>query len=223
MGRTISMHDARYDFLLQRSQVIIPTIYMYFDQLLAYSEIHPYDTAKVSHAIPLPITIDDKDSFRSCVGRRIVIFHGIIRPVAKGTPFIKDAMDRIQEEFPDQVECVCVGGLPYDEYVKLFDRVDILIDQTYCNGWGMNAAIGAMKGKCVLTSCGPENGENMGIPDIPFVQIGPDSDRIYEILKELVENPDRIDAIKVASRRFVENHCNSKLIATRYLDALHIQ
>ena len=119
---------------------------------------------------------------------------------------------------PDRVECVCEGGIPYDEYVKLFDRVDILVDQTYGNGWGMNALIGAMKGKCVLAPCGLENSANMGIPDIPFVQIGPDSELIYQTLRDLVLNPDKIDSIKVSSRNFVEKYCNSDIIARRYID-----
>ncbi len=220
IGRKISLHDTRYDYLLKHSHIIIPTIFMYYDQLIAYNEIHPYDTSKVTKPIPLPITIEKEEPQRTCVGRKIVIFHGIIRPIAKGTPFIKEAMERIERELPDKVECVCVGGLPYDEYLKVFNRVDILIDQTYGNGWGMNAAIGAMKGKCVLAPCGPENEEIMGIPNIPFVRIGPDSEMIYQRLKDLVLNPPKIDAIKEDSRRFAEEYCDCKLIAKRYLEAL---
>ena len=220
MGRKLSLHDKRYDFLLKYSHIIIPTIFMYYDQLIAYDEIHPYDTSKVSKPIPLPITIEKEEPQKTCVGRKIVIFHGIIRPIAKGTPFIKEAMERIERELPDKVECVCVGGLPYDEYLKVFNRVDILIDQTYGNGWGMNAAIGAMKGKCVLAPCGSENGEIMGIPNIPFVQIGPDSEMIYQRLKDLVLNPEKIDAIKEDSRRFAEEYCDCRIIAGRYLKVL---
>lgn len=218
----ISLDDSRYHFLLDNSTVIIPTAYSYYDCLVAFKKKYYYDISKLHNCIPLPITVDKNYSTHPCIDRKIVVFHGIIRPIEKGTPLIQVAMDRLQSDFPDKVECVCVGGLPYNEYVELFDRVDILVDQTYNNGWGMNAIIGAMKGKCVLAPCGPENSENMGIPNIPFVRILPDSDQIYEVLRELILDPQRIDSIKKASRLFVEQYCECKLIAQRYLSVVNL-
>ena len=222
LGQKALLKERRYTYLLRKSDAIIPTSYCYYEQLMAYAEVCSFDFNKITRAIPLPITINKDAVIDSCEGRKIVVFHGVIRPKAKGTPFIEAAMERLQEEFPDKVLCVCRGGIPYDEYVKLFDRVDILIDQTYLNGWGMNAIIGAMKGKCVLTSCGPENGENMGIENIPFVRITPDVEQIYETLKELVENPKRIESLKKQSRKFAEEYCDSRIIAKRYLNTVQV-
>lgn len=219
MGYNIPMKDERFDFLLRNAHVVVPTIYSYYYSVKLYCEKFGYSADKIYHAIPLPMTLDSYE-IHTCINRKIVIFHGVIRPVSKGTPIIKAAMNRIQHDFPDRVECVCKGGLPYDEYVKLFDSVDILIEQTYHNGWGMNAAIGAMKGKCVLAPCGPENEENMGIEYIPFVRIGPDCEQIYQALKELILNPERIDQIKSESRRFVENHCECSIVAKDYLKSV---
>ena len=215
--------DRRYTYLLRNSHIIIPTTFHYYEQLEAYSSFLHYDISKLHRAIPLPMTIDNEVTIHPIKDRKIVIFHGIIRPLEKGTPFIKEAMDRLQGEMPDKVECICKGGLPYDEYVKIFDRVDILVDQTYCNGWGINAEIAAMKGKCVLVSCGPQNSENMDIPNIPFVQIGPDSNQIYQTLLRLVLNPKRIDELKEQSRRFIEDHCDCKKVAQRYIDAVKLK
>ena len=219
---TNKIEESRYTFLLNYSDAIIPTCYTYYDDLLAYNEVHKYTVGKVKKAIPLPITIEDNCLVNSCKGRKIVIFHGVNRPLEKGTPFIEEAMNRIAMEFPDRVDCFCRGGMPYDEYVKLFDKVDILIDQTYGNGWGMNAIMGAMKGKCVLAPCGSENSENMNIPDIPFVQIGPDSDQIYQRIKELVLQPAKIDLIKKESREFAVKHCECSQIAKRYLETVEL-
>lgn len=219
----IPLKDKRYDFLIKNSSVIIPTIYEYFYAIKQYCQIRGFVNANIINSIPLPISLDSTYSIIPCANRKIVIFHGIIRPVAKGTPFIKEAMDQIQKDYPEKVECVCVGGLPYDEYVKLFERVDILIDQTYCNGWGVNAAIGAMKGKCVLTSCGKENKENMGIPSIPYVQIGPNSSQIYQVLEDLIIHPEKIDIIKKESREFTEKYCSCEIIARKYLHAVNTQ
>ena len=215
--REVRIFDIRYNFLLKYSDVIIPTSYCYYDDLLKYNNYYSYNLNKVHRCIPLPITIDDECDSISCVGRKIVVFHGIIRPLDKGTSFIVEAMNRLQRDLPNVVECISEGGLPYDEYVKIFNRIDILVDQTYGNGWGMNAIIGAMKGKCVLAPCGPENSENMGIDEIPFVRIGPDSEQIYKTLKDLVLNPEKINEIKLASRIFAEKNCECSYIARRYL------
>lgn len=212
--------DDRYSYLITHADAIIPTGYSYYSAISKYSNDKGFGKAQIKNAIPLPIKIEDNYNYLTCEGRKIVIFHGIIRPEAKGTPFIKAAMERLQEEMPDKVECVCRGNMPYDEYVKLFDGLDILIDQTYGNAWGMNAEIGASKAKCVLTGCGCENEINMGIQRIPFVQIGPDSDQIYQTLRDLVLSPYRIDEIKVASRKFAEEYCECSLIAKKYIEAV---
>lgn len=219
LGIKKSLFDKRYDFLLRHANNIVPTIYSYYYSVKLYCEKFGYPEAHVGHAIPLPMTLE-KYEIHPCTENKIVVFHGVNRPISKGTPLIKRAMDRIQQDYPDRVQCICKGGIPYDEYVKLFDNVDILIDQTYHNGWGVNAAIGAMKGKCILAPCGPENCENMGISNIPFVRIGPNSDQIYDTLKSLILNPEKIDLLKKESREFIEQYCECSIVARQYLQSV---
>ena len=220
MRISMPLRDKRYDFLIKNADAIIPTAYSYYDSIKRYCQDFGFSKVPIIKTIPLPMTIENDFEITSCVNRKIVIFHGIIRPEQKGTEFIKAAMDKLALEYPDLVECVCKGGMPYDEYIELFKKVDILVDQTYGNGWGMNAGLAAMKGKCVLTPCGQETGECMRLSNVPFVQIGPNSYEIFITLKELILNPDKIDKLKYASRYFMEEHCNSKLIAQRYLELI---
>ena len=215
MGMKRNRENRRHLFLINH--------YGYYDAIYNYCIDKGYRYSHIRHSIPLPITVEKDYNIVPCEKRRIVIFHGVIRPRSKGTPFIKKAMERIQKDYPDRVECFCEGGLPYDEYVKLFDRVDILIDQTYGNGWGINAAIGAMKGKCVLTCCGKENETDMGIDKIPFVQIKPDDEQIYNVLKDLILHPQIIDNIKRRSREFVEKYCECSIVANRYIQTLSLK
>ena len=218
--RTVDENDKRFVFLLKKSSVVIPTIYHYYYAITNYCKNKGLASANITKPIPLPITIEPLSMMPSCVSRKIVIFHGIIRPIAKGTPYIMQAMERIQNEYPDKVECICKGGMPYSEYVTMFNRVDILIDQVYGNGWGMNAILGAMKGKCILTATGKENENYMNIPKIPFVKIEADSEQIYRTLKDLVLNPAQIDILKNECRTFAMTYCDSKIIAQRYLDLI---
>lgn len=224
IGAVEKLYDIRYDFLLKNSDIIIPTCYTYWYAVANYCNKFGYN-AKINNSIALPITIEKNYVLKSCIGRKIVIFHGISRPVHKGTMFIKEAMDRLQKDYPDLVVCICKDRMPYSEYIKLFDEIDILIDQTLKigNGWGINAAIGAMKAKCVLTPCKKENEEQMGIPNLPFVYIKPDSDQIYNTLKELILNPQRIDEIKLHSREIAEKYFDCKIVAQRYLDTVALK
>ena len=59
---------------------------------------------------------------------KIVVFHGIIRPEGKGTKFIVEAMNRLQENYTDKVECIARGGMPIGEYLQVLDRTNILVD-----------------------------------------------------------------------------------------------
>lgn len=220
--RLENLHDNRYSWLLQNTHTIIPMAISYYEAVINYANFEYYDITKVEHSIPPPMTVDKDFCFKSCKGKKIVIFHGIVRPKEKGTPFIQEAMERLAEEMPDKVECVCKGGLPYDEYIKLFNNVDILVDQTYGRGFGMQSLIGAMKGKCVLVSNTEDNIKDMGFDSSPFVFIEPDSEQIYQTLKELVKDPERIDMIKKDSRRFVEENCEASIIAKRYIHAVKL-
>lgn len=216
----VPLIEKRFDFLLNNAHSVVPTAYSYYYAITKYCSMRGMNDVHIVKAIPLPITIDEPFRFHSCEGRKIIIFHGLIRPLSKGTEFIVAAMDRIQREFPERVKCVSKGKMPYDEYVQFMDEVDILVDQTFGNGWGMNAAIASMRGKCVLTPCGEENQTNMGIPSIPFVQIGPNSDQIYDILKSLILNPKRIDEIKKQTRLYCERYFECSKVAQKYLALL---
>lgn len=213
-------NDERFHFLITKADCIIPTIFSYYQSMKSYCLNHNLK-CNIHLPIQLPITIDENYSIKPCVGRKIHIFHGVIRSREKGTPIIQAAMERLQSNYPDKVTCICKGGMPYDEYIRIFDDVDILVDQTYQNGYGVNAVIGAMKGKCVLAPCGKENGELMNIPNIPFVKIGPDSNEIYDVLESLILNPEKIDEIKRQSRDFIVKYCDCKIVAKKYLEALN--
>lgn len=218
--KTRGIHDDRFSWLLHHANTIIPIAIIYYDSILNYAKLEKFDIKKIHHSIPLPITIDNGCVFHPIEERKILIFHGIVRPADKGTSFITKAMDKLQKEMPEKVKCVCCGGLPYDEYIKIFDKVDILVDQAYGRGFGMNALIGAMKGKCVLVSNPKENMYNMGIKENPFIEIGPNSDQIYLKLKELVQNPMRIEEIKRKSRQFVENFCECSIVVEKYMNSV---
>ena len=87
--------DLRFDFLIKYSDLIIPTSYEYFDSIKRYTLNTPANN-KISNVIPIPIKIDNY-SFNSCIGRKIVVFHGVIREQIKGTKFFLKALKKVSQ------------------------------------------------------------------------------------------------------------------------------
>ena len=211
-------HKKRFNRLLEDSDVIIPIGYDYYYSVNRYCQEYGIST-KISHSIPLPITIEDVE-ISSCVGRKIIIFHGIIREDFKGTKYFITALDRIKKEFPDKVEVIVDGKMPYDRYVDLLKRMDILLDQTNSYGMGINAELGMMMGKVVFTGNEPENEVDMNIGRCPAINAIPDSNYLYNRIKELIENPEEIDRVKRKSREFALSYLNAAIVAQRYIDLM---
>lgn len=167
--------------------------------------------------IPLPVDTSEQQ-FKNDIGEKLLVFHGIVRPKAKGTEYIVPAMQRLQEKYPDKVECVAKGGLPLEEYLKVLSRTNILIDQTYASSSGMNALYALAMGKVLLGGNEPENSIEYHYPNIPVINIGPDSDKIFAELEKLVQNPDSIGKLSKEGREYVEQVHDSKVVAKQYIE-----
>lgn len=194
---------------------VIPVTYAYAQ---AWRNSNFAKSFKVLHTIPLPVDTSKFNPFNEINGK-IVVFHGIIRPETKGTPYIVEAMNRLQENYPDKVECIAKGGMPLEEYLEVMNRANILIDQTYASSSGMNALYALAKGKVLLGGNEPENSVEYDYPNIPIINIGPDSTQIFRELERLVLNPEKIIYLSKEGRTYVEKIHDSKVIAQKYIDA----
>lgn len=213
------LQDDRFDFLINNSHAIIPTAFLYKKAIEQYCKTR-FPNANISKTIPLPLKmIEDVNILSSC-DRKIVVFHGIIRPVEKGTQFFIDAMQLLEKNYPEEVECITCGGIPYDQYVKLFAGVDILLDQVYGDGMGVNAALGLMNGKVVMARNSIDSEIDIGYGKCPIINVEPDVNQIYSELEKLITNRDLIDKIKIESRNYAVRYLDSRKIAQRYLELL---
>lgn len=207
-----------FDELVSLSSSVVVTAYDYYDTIHKYfnNDLH-ICMDKVSY-IPLPVTYE-KDTISDCTNRKIVLFHGVIRPVRKGTPYFEEALNRLSKEFPDKVEVIIDGKMPYEKYCDVLNRTDILLDQTNGYGTGINCALGLMKGKVVLSGNEPEERTLRGY-ESPVINATPNAEELYQTLKYLVKNPDEVMKLKRASRAFVLKYQESKIVAGQYLKLL---
>lgn len=204
--------------LLDLTSLIIPTAYDYYYTICRFLE-SDYSHKIPVHYVPLPISIEPI-SIIPCHNRKIVIYHGIIRPIRKGSHYFEKALDRIQKEFSDKVEIIVDGNMPYDKYIEVFKRMDILLDQTNAYGTGINANLGLMFGKVVFSGNEPEEESLRGYPS-PVINASPNVEDIYNKLKYLILHPEKIDLLKQKSREFAIDFLQSKHIAEKYLKLLN--
>ena len=151
---------------------------------------------------------------------KIVIFMGINRAnyLMKGIDFFEKALERIQKEFPDNVEVVTAENLPYDVYIKQYDRAHILLDQVYSFDQGFNALEAMAKGKVVFTGAEREWEELYNYKeDEVCINALPDVKYLVEKLRWLIQHPEEIKRIGANARKYVEKDHDYKEVAKIYL------
>ena len=153
---------------------------------------------------------------------KIVIFHGInaINYYKKGNDFFEKALEKIAAEYCDKVIIATVRDLPYLEYIKKYEAAHIVLDQVYALDQGYNALEAMAQGKVVFTGAGEGFCSHYMLePDSVAIHVIPDADFIYNKLKNLIEDRERIVAISYNARKFIEEHHNYKDVAQTYLNA----
>ena len=174
-----------------------------------------------SHFIPNPINIDTITFKELEINTKIVIFLGINRGsyIKKGIPFFEKALKIISEKYNSKVEIIICENIPYNQYIKLYNKAHILLDQIYAYDQGYNALEAMAKGKVVFTGAENEFYKQYNLIERVAINALPNVDYLVHELSYLIENIDEIIAIGKRARTFVEKDHNYKKIAKKYLDA----
>jgi glycosyltransferase involved in cell wall biosynthesis len=186
-----------------------------FDYVLPLKE-HPMFLG----LIPNPVNCDDIVYKPLKIEDKIQIFLGINRStyVKKGIPIFEKALEIIHVKYADKVEITIVENLPYTEYIKLYDRAHILLDQVYAYDQGYNALEAMAKGKVVFTGAEKEFLEHYNLQeDEVCINALPDVEAIVEKLSWLIENPAEIERIGKNARKFIEREHHYVKVAEKYL------
>jgi glycosyltransferase involved in cell wall biosynthesis len=167
---------------------------------------NPINTAKINYS---EIEITDK----------VVLFLGINRSTyyTKGISFFEKAIESIRQKYPDKVEVIIAENLPYQEYILLYDKAHIVLDQVYGFDQGYNALEAMAKGKVVFTGAETEFEKHYNLKENVAINALPDVDYLVHELSDLIEHPEKIKAIGSRARTFVEKEHDYIKIAKTYL------
>jgi hypothetical protein len=124
-------------------------------------------------------------------------------------------------DYPDRYELVTPERLSFDEYGSVLSSVNVVVDQLYGAGLGMNALSSMARGRIVLTSFDPTfSAGDLDYRTAPAHDISKGQDALRASL-ELIESwsPEQLEDAAVRSRLYVEQHCKPTVVAQRLCDA----
>lgn len=176
---------------------------------------------KLCETIPIPISLKEIEYTSNQVGNKLVIFHGLNREKEKGTPIIREAFALIEREYGDNVSLVLDGNMPLEEYLKVIDKANVVIDQLYSVSNSVNGLLNMAKGKVVMgggeAECIEEFSHIYGDSSTPIIPLKPSVEDVVEKIKNILEKKEIIGELGLISRKYVEKYHDSKTVAEKYL------
>ena len=189
---------------------IIPILY---DYVIAYK-----GRPNLRKYIPLPMNLSKIKYVEKTAKGKLVIYHPVLREGFKGTPFIKEALNRVEEKYPDDVEVIMSGGMSLNDYLNVLERADVVIDQCHTHSYGMSTLYSMAMGKVVLSGWEESCSKEIGMDDCPVINIKPSVEDIENKIISLIEKRSDIQEMGLKSREFVEKHHDYIKVAQRYID-----
>lgn len=202
-----------HNFIFENIEAVIPGDY---DYVLAY-ENHPKTTSLIPFPVRLhllaykPLVIEDK----------IIIFHGInkVNYYKKGNGYFEKALDIIQKKYSEKIEIITAVSLPYEEYIKKYNRCHILLDQALAYDQGYNALEAMAKGKVVFSgACEDWKNHYKVEDDTVVINAIPDAEYLANKLEWLLLHPEKIVEISKNARAFIEKEHDAVKVAKQYIE-----
>ncbi len=170
--------------------------------------------------IPFPVPSDNNAQAIYTPERKIRFFIGIqkSRSIYKGTDKMLSALERLAAEHPNDCEILRAENIPFEQYTKMIEECDILLDQLYGYSPGMNALLAMSRGKIVVGGAEPECYDILGERTLrPMINVTPSEQDIYKQLEWLVKHKEQIATMQQQSIEFVKKHHAPAKVAEQYI------
>lgn len=205
---------------------IVTGLYEYWT---CYHPIFPDKTTfiplPIKPYIPAPAQEDSQAHIEDCqvlsmrIPEKIKIFIGINRSRSeyKGTDIMLKAAQAIAEKYPDKLELRKAENLPFQEYVKMMNGSDAILDQLYSYTPSMNPLEAMSRGIICIGGGEPENYEIIHEPNLhPIINVQPNYESVCEELEKLILHPELIPILKKQSMEYIEKHHHYIKVAQKY-------
>ena len=169
--------------------------------------------------INFPIDLSKVEYKNNPIQNKVVFLHGAQkgRYGFKGTNYIDQALNNMVRKFPDLLEYHKAENLPYEDYLNILEKANVIIDQTNSYEPAMNALTSMAMGKVVMGGAEPEYLEALGIKKSPIINITSSVSDIEKKVCFILENKSKIQEWSIDSRKFVEKFYDSDIIADKFI------
>ena len=170
--------------------------------------------------IPSPMNLDKLAKTELEITDKIIIFHGINREnyFKKGNDYFDKALEIIKNKYSQKVDIEIVKNVPYKQFINLYNKAHIVLDQLYGHDQGSNGLEGMAKGKVVFTNASEIFEKQYNLTEKVAINAIPDVDYLVAQLSFLIENPEEIKAIGKLSRAFIEKEHDYLKISEKYIE-----
>ena len=199
--------------MAETSHLLIGTGYEY------WASLHHYFPGKTCF-VPLPMDMPTEPIEIQETKGPVRFFIGIQkeRDDEKGTDILWPVLQKLKNDYPNKVIINKAENVPYDEYCRLMDDSDVLVDQLY-TCYAMNTLKAMSKGIVAATVVTPEAYELLEEKEnFPMIDLPCDEDGIYHKFEQLVLHPEKLAQAKRDSIAFVQKHHHNLKVAERYVE-----
>lgn len=155
------------------------------------------------------IVLSDFDvSYPNISTQKLLIVHSPSAPVAKGTKYILQAVERLKTKY--DFDFVLVQNIQREKALEIMKKCDIYVDQLILGAHGAAAVEAMAFGKPVVCYINSVIGRDYP-RDLPIVNADPET--ILEKLEDLICNPAMRREIGIKSREYVEKYHDDRKIA----------
>lgn len=198
----------------EKADALVACLYEYH---LAY-DVAPYQ-AKL-HYLPLPIAIPAEPRVKG-LGSKINVLVGIqpARDYLKGAGKVMLFLDDIARRHPDRMEIMRVEGVAYEEYCRLLDAADVLVDQFYSFSPAMGALAAMARGTVVISGGEEEYYRFIDEPLLrPIINVSPEAsfEENVRTIESVIMDRARLQELSRQSVAFVRKHHDLLAVARQY-------
>ncbi len=192
---------------------IVAGLYEYY---VCYNRHFPEKTS----FIPLPIALpEEMPQIAATHTGPVRVFIGIqrTRNAYKGTDIMLQAAEKLQQHYPHRITLLKAENVPFEEYRRMMDSADVLLDQLYSYTPSMNTLLAMSKGLVCLGGGEPENYYILGEKELrPIINVEPNYESVYARLRELILHPECLPRLKRESIEYVRRHHDHIKVARQY-------
>ncbi len=167
---------------------------------------------------PLPFPMTVNSCRNNIIKNKIRVLHGMNRPGFKGSEVISGVFDKLERDYPGVFEFVIPRRLPLEHYLELLMSVNVVVDQMYGGGLGMNALFAMSHGKILMTSYDKKYISQLYGESPPAFPIEHE-EMLYRNLKDLISwDSTQFVVMGEKARSFIDRRCNPANVAGNMLE-----